>query len=126
MKKAGLLLLCGAFAVALVALTNSLEARPQYRKEHDAQYKGSAIEGALKEAKCNTCHYGKSKKNHNDYGKALIKAGLTKDSFTKLKKDKPALSKHVKEALEKVVQGEEGKKFADRIKDGKLPGTNPE
>ena len=126
MKKAGLLLLCGVFAVALVALTNAVDARPQYKKEHDAKYKGSKIESALKEAKCGSCHYGKSKKNRNDYGKALSKAGLTKDKFTELKSDKEALSAHIKKALEKVLEGDEGKKFAEKIKAGELPGTNPE
>ena len=127
MKKAGLLVLCGVFALALVIAAKSVDARPQYKKEHDAKYKGSSIEAALKEAKCNSCHYGKSKKNRNDYGKALEKVGLKKDKFTELKSDKAALSKHIKEALEKVLKekNEEGETFGDRIKAGKLPGTNP-
>ena len=126
MKKAGLLLLCCAFAVVLVCVTSSVDARPQYKKEQDEMYKGAPVEEALKEAKCNACHYGKSKKNRNDYGKALEKAGLTKDKFEELKSDKDALAEHTKKALEKVLEGEAGKEFADRIKAGKLPADNPE
>lgn len=126
MKKAGLLLLCCAFAVVLVCVTSSVNARPQYNKEHLKKYEGAPVEDALKEAKCNACHYGKSKKNRNDYGKALEKAGLTKAKFDELKGDGDALSDHVQKALEKVLEGDAGKEFSDRIKAGKLPADNPE
>jgi len=127
MKKAGLIMLCGLLAAVFIGWSQSASARPQYKKEHDAKYKDSKIAGALKEAKCNACHYGKSKKNRNDYGKALEKSGLSKKSYTELKSDKPALAKHVKEALEKVLKEKnaDGETFGDRIKAGKLPGTAP-
>jgi hypothetical protein len=119
MKKAGLLLLCGVFAVALVA---SVEARPNYKKEHDKQIENKVV----KDAKCNVCHYGKSKKNRNDYGKALTKAGLTKDKYTELKTDKDALAKHISDTLKKFLEEDEaGKKWAAKLKEGELP-KNPE
>ena len=135
MKKAGLLLLCGAFAIALVGWTNSVDARPDYNKVHLAKYKGKDVEAALKEVKCGACHYGKSKKNRNDYGKALIKAGLTKEKYDNFKEDKKdlekkaaveaAFKKDIAAALDKVLEGDGGKEFKAKIDAGKLPGTNP-
>ena len=130
MKKVGLLLLALAAAVGLVSLTNSADARPQYRDGLYAKYEVDKTdkEHFLVKDACNSCHFGKSKKNRNDFGKALIKGGLTKDNFNKLKKDKPALSKHVKEVLEKVLKEKnaDGEVYGDRIKDEKKPGTAPE
>ena len=102
MKKAGILALCGV-ATLLFGLAGTADARPDYKKAHDAKHAGSKIESALKDAKCNACHYGKKKSNRNDYGKALIKAGLTEEAYKELKKsDKPAYEKLIKEAIEKV------------------------
>ena len=128
MKKAGIFTLCGLLAAAFIGMSQTADARPQYKKEHDAKYKGSKIEDALGEAKCNACHYGKKKKDRNDYGKALIKVGLTEESFKAMKDDKEGLAKHVQEALEKVLKEktEGGETFGERIEAGKLPGTNPE
>ena len=44
-----------------------------------------SLAAAIDELKssCNVCHYGKSKKNRNDYAKALDAAGLEKDKFSK-------------------------------------------
>ena len=128
MKKVGLLTLCGLVAAMLVGFAGTADARPDYKKVHDAKYKGSDIEEGLKEAKCNACHYGKKKANRNDYGKALIKAGLTEDNYKAKKADKEAFAKEIGEVLEKVLKekAEGGDTFGDRIKAGKLPGTNPE
>ncbi len=128
MKKAGMLLLCGLMAAAFVGWTRTADARPQYKKEHDAKYKGSSIEAALEEVKCNACHYGKKKTDRNDYGQALVKAGLTKESFMEKKGDEKGLAKHIQESLEKALKekSEGGQTFGDLIKAGKLPGTNPE
>ena len=128
MKKAGILTLCGLVAAVFVGLSGTADARPQYKKAHDAKYKESSIAGDLKTAKCNSCHYGKKKKDRNDYGQALVKAGLTEEQYKELKKDKEALAKVIDEALEKVLKEKSasGESFGDRIKAGKLPGTNPE
>jgi len=131
MKKAGILALCGLLATMLISFVGTADARPQYKKENEAKYKGSSIEDALKEAKCNACHYGTgkdNKKNRNDYGKALIKLGLTKENYDAKKGDKEAFEKQIVETLEKVLKekSQDGETFGDRIKAGKLPGTNPE
>ena len=127
MKKAGILILCGLVAAMLVGLTGTVDARSEYKKVHDAKYKESAIEGALAEAKCNACHIGKKRADRNDYGKALIEAGLTGDNFKAKKGDKEAFAKEIAEALDKVLEAknEAGETFGERIKAGKLPGTNP-
>ncbi|HUG68429.1 MAG TPA: hypothetical protein VMM76_11820 [Pirellulaceae bacterium] len=129
MKKVGILTLCGLVAAMLVGFTGTVDARPNYSKAHDEMHKDAKNADALKEAKCNKCHYGKSKKDRNDYGKALIKVGLTEENFkAKSKDDKEGLEKDIKEALEKVLKekNEAGETYGDRIKAGKLPGTNPE
>ena len=120
---------CLLAAVALVWTTSSATARPQYKKEFDAIYvkdKDSKIAAAAKEAKCNNCHYGKSKKNRNDYGKALSKH-VNKKVFNQLKKNKAALAKKVQDALKAVLKekSSSGETFGKRIQDGKLPGTAP-
>ena len=50
------------------------------------------------------------------------------EQYKELKKDKEALAKVIDEALEKVLKEKSasGESFGDRIKAGKLPGTNPE
>jgi len=129
MKKAGILTLCGLVAAMLIGFSGSVDARPQYNKAHDEMHKDAPNADAMKEAKCNKCHYGKKKADRNDYGKALIKLGLTGDNYKKKNKDdKPGLEKDIKEALEKVLKEKNGddETYGDRIKAGKLPGTNPE
>ncbi len=128
MKKAGILTLCGLVAAMLVGFSGTVDARPDYKKVQDVKYKGSAIEGALADAKCNACHYGKKKTDRNDYGNALVKAGLTGENYKAKKGDKEAFAKEIEEALDKVLESknEADETFGDRIKAGKLPGTNPE
>lgn len=111
-------ILCG-FALALVAMSadsNRAEARSGYLKGFKGLYKN--LEKQVGEKKCNVCHFGKKKKNRNDYGKALSKI------VKKNEKDK----KKIKEALKKVEKEKSSvkdKTFGDLIKDGKLPGTDP-
>lgn len=128
MKKVGILTLCGVVAAMLVGLAGTADARPNYKKAHDAKYKDSPIAEALAEAKCNVCHYGKKKADRNDYGEALVKIGLTEENFKAKKDQKEAFEKEIEEALEKVLKekSKSGETFGDLIKAGKLPGTSPE
>lgn len=128
MKKAGILTLCGLVAAMLVGFAEKANARPDYKKVHDEKYKDSPIKAALDDAKCNACHYGKKKTDRNDYGQALVKAGLTGDNFKAKKGDKDAFAKEIAEAMDKVLKekSQGGETFGDLIKGGKLPGTNPE
>ena len=123
---------CTLVALAVVAFVlngmsaQPVDGRPQYKKQFEQHYKESKIAAAAKEAKCNVCHYGKTKKNRNDYGKTLAKT-LNKDLFKALKGDKEALNKKVSEVL-KAAEKEKssgGETFGKLIEAGKLPGTAP-
>lgn len=113
--------------IAVACLCDSANARPQYKTAHDKKYKDSKISKLLQRADCTACHFGKSRSNRNDYGKALSKVGLTKEKFDELKTKKAALSKHIQEALVKVLKekSESGDTFGKRINAGMLPGTTP-
>ena len=84
---------------------------------------------AVTKAKCNICHYGKSKKNRNDYGKALDEL-LDKDDFkaSAIKADPDGSEKKIVDAFEKVakMKNADGVTFGSLIEDGKLPGNAPE
>ncbi len=117
-------LACGFLAAGflLATATQQAQARPYFLKWWLATYpEVSKTNEVSTKVKCDVCHVGKSKKNRNDYGKALDKA-----IGKKLKsnaKDKEAFE----EALKKV-EGEkskvEGKTFGDLLKANQLP-SNP-
>ena len=138
MKRFCLLLLCGT--IALVATTNSVYAISTFKKEFEAKYNikkpktdaEKKLAAAIKEVKCNLCHEGKSKKNHNIYGKALKKL-LDKDNFkaSRRKAEPEKVKKEIWDALDKVAAEKSGKDkdsptFGELIKKGELPGGEPE
>jgi CRISPR/Cas system CSM-associated protein Csm2 small subunit len=124
-----LLTVIASLTVAILATT---AARPAFAikqffdefKELYVNAEGGDAEKALAEAvetaKCNVCHFGKSKKNRNAYGEAL-------DEFLDKKDDKDNKEK-IREVLEKVaaMEGPDGKTFGDRMKAGMLPADAPE
>ena len=125
MKKLGLVFVA-LFVVGL--FVHSAEARPDYKKAATAKWEKSKIAEILKTEKCNLCHYGKTKKNRNDLGKALIKCGLTEEKYVELKSDKEKLAEFATEVLTKA-EGEKstkGKTFGELIKAGEDPSTDPE
>jgi hypothetical protein len=93
----------------------------------DAYAKSPVVEAA-KEAKCNVCHFGTSKKNRNDYGQALSSLGVTKENYDALKGDQDKLNAALKDLFKKgeAAKSVSGKTFGELIKEGKLPGTAPE
>jgi hypothetical protein len=104
-----------AMAVSLAG-SNRADARPGYLKAFASKY--SKLAAQAKKAKCGVCHYGKSKKNRNDYGKALSKhTGKNQKDAAKVAE---ALDATAKEKNAKGVT------FGSLIEAGKLPGTNPE
>ena len=129
MKKVCLMLLLGLLAVGFAV---NAQATPVFKKHFDKSYVESSdnkdFVEAAKAAKCNVCHYGKSKKNRNDYGKALSKF-LKKDDFktSRVKAEPDKVEAEMKEGFEKAgkEKNADGKTFAELIKDGKLPGTEP-
>lgn len=60
-------------ALAAGGLTREAFAIKQFADEFKAMYvkDGTPLAAAVEEAKCNVCHMGKSKKDHNAYGNAL-------------------------------------------------------
>lgn len=122
MKKALFVLLFAAFAFGVQP--NSAKAIKPFFDEFKAKYvKEDGDEGDKKFAaevekvKCNVCHFGKEKKNRNDYGKALDKL-LDKKADAK---DKAKIQK----ALDTVAEEKSaaGPTFGELIKEHKLPGT---
>jgi hypothetical protein len=96
MKKLVVTLCLAAFATAVLA-RESL-ALPPFSKEWNGKYvegnKNETFVKAVGEAKCNVCHdaASKSKKDKNEYGKAVGKF-LTKAEFDKVKTDMEAAKK---------------------------------
>ncbi len=108
-------------AMVLTLTSGNVEATPNVKKAFDATYVKTStsadFKAAAAKAKCNVCHYGKSKKNRNDFGKAISK-------FTN-KKEKDAAK--LAAALKKAVLEKNADKatFESLIKAGKLPGKAP-
>lgn len=120
MKKVSLLV-----AAALVlGVSASAFALPPVMPEFIKTYPG--LEEKVKELgdsnKCMVCH-GKSKKDKNEYGKAVGKF-VTKAKVNELKDDEAARSKYIVEGLTKAADEKSsgGKTFGEIIKEGKLPG----
>ncbi|HUY91185.1 MAG TPA: hypothetical protein VMV10_20775 [Pirellulales bacterium] len=122
MKKALFVLLFAA--VALGVKPNSAKAVKPFFDEFKAKYvkvDGDAgdkeFAALVDKAKCNVCHFGKEKKNRNDYGKALDKLLDKKKDI----KDKVKIQK----ALDTVAEEKSaaGPTFGELIKEHKLPGT---
>lgn len=120
---------CFAVLACVIAcsLTGSAFATPVFKKAFDENYgKNEAIKKASEEAKCNVCHFGNSKKNKNDYGKALGEL-LKKDKYKedRVKAEPEAVKKEIEEAFKKVeaAKSKGGDTFGDRLKAGKLPGS---
>ena len=116
-------ILC-SFTLVVVLMNlgeNRAQARPLYLKQFIAGNK--KLEKQAKKLKCNVCHYGKKKKNRNDYGTALAKE-FAKNKKKKNEKDVAIIKEVFKKVLKKKSKVK-GKTFGDLIKDGKLPGTAP-
>ena len=111
-----------ALAVVLMNLGESrVQARPLYLKHFILSNKN--LEKQAKKTKCNVCHYGKKKKNRNDYGQALAKE-FAKNKKKKNEKDVKIIKEVFKKAAKKK-SSVKGKTFGALIKEGKLPGTAP-
>jgi len=114
-----LLLVAGLGVVWLPAAS----ALPPFNKEWMAKYNPGDSNATFKEAKCNVCHAGESKKMKNEYGKAVGKY-LTKAKYNAIKEDQAAAQKFIAEGLEKAAadKASGGQTFGELIKAGKLPG----
>ena len=136
MKK---LLLLATGVVVAVAFSAPAHALPAFKTEFQELYNvkepstdaqkslAEAIDGL--KSSCNVCHYGKSKKNRNDYGMALSK-DLKKSVFTKdfLKAEPEKAKQLIITGLKngEAAKSKGGSTFGELIESGKLPGTAPE
>ena len=134
MKKMLLPLFCGAVVAGAMLWLGTPQAKAvkQFKDQFEAKYvkpdsqdpKEKALAEAAAKAKCLICHEGTSKKNRNVYGKALAE-------LLDRKVDKSDTEK-IQKALETVAakkskpDDENAPTFGDLIKEGKLPGGEPE
>ena len=122
MKKFGVTLLA---AVALsIGFSSPALAIPGFKKAFDDRY--PELKSVSDEQKCNLCHFGKSKKNKNDYGLALSEL-LKKDNFKeeRVKAEPDKVKAEYDAAFKKVEEGKSkgGETFGERLKAKKAPGT---
>ncbi len=101
---------------SLVGTSTEVEARPNFKKIWAETYPDSKM---LIAKKCGVCHPGKTKKEKNDYAKAVGK-GLGKRKQT----DKTIIVKALKAAAD-MPSPVEGKTFGDYIKEDKQPPSKP-
>jgi hypothetical protein len=106
----------------LVATTpRPAQARPTYLGWWLETYPDVAKKNDVKTAvKCNVCHFGTSKKNRNDYGKAITKALAPKKNLKKTDENKDLFNEALKTAA-KQKSATEGKSFGDLLDAGELP-----
>ena len=125
MKKVCMMFALGCVVAALCA--SQAFALPPFNKEWTAKYVdgngNAAFVAAVGTAKCNVCHVGKSKKDKNEYGKAVGKY-LTKKGYEEVKADAAAAKKYVNEGLDKAEAEKSagGKTYGEMLKAGELPG----
>ncbi len=127
MKKVLLLALCGFVAGSLLARVKPVFAVDAFKKAFDAKYvkkepgtdAEKSLTAAVEKVKCNVCHVGKTKKMHNEYGKALK---------VLLKKSDAKDAEKINQSLD-TVAGMKSKPdnaaaptFGELIQQGKLPG----
>ncbi|MFM9965568.1 MAG: hypothetical protein ACKV2Q_30655 [Planctomycetaceae bacterium] len=111
----------GIAAGLAMGFSGTVEARMPYKKQFEAMYpdvvKKEGKDGALT---CNVCHEsgeGKTKKDRNNYGKALSKILGDKEE-----KDVEKIKEGLK-STEKEKSAIADKTFGDLLKDGKLPAS---
>ena len=128
MKKLAVLLAISA--VTFIASAEKAQAIPAFAKAFTERYvntsKDADFVAAVKEKKCNLCHFGTSKKNKNDFGKAFAKHfKKTNYSSTRVREEAAAVKKEFDDGLKKVLaeKNPDGKTYQSLFEAGKLPGT---
>src|SRR6478752_3060657 len=94
---------CVCIVICLIGVAWSMQsasALPPFNKEWVAKYNAGEKNTAFKEAKCNVCHAGESKKMKNEYGKAVGKF-LTKAKYNQIKEDEAKAKQYILEGLQK-------------------------
>ena len=127
MKRGLFLMSCTLLAFNFAGLATADPLFGKYFSKHYAdENKDSDYAARVKAEKCLICHFGKKKKNKNDFGLALSKY-LDRKNYKKSrvagepKKVEAELTEAFKKVL--VIKNKEGKTFGELIKGGKLPGA---
>jgi hypothetical protein len=118
------MVLCGLMTVAFLVATTAQEAqaRPPYLGWWLETYPNVATKNNVKTAvKCNVCHFGASKKNRNDYGKAIIKALDGKKNLKKTDENKEIFDAALKTAA--GMKNADGKTYGELLDAGDLPSA---
>ena len=107
MKKLAVLL--AVSAVTFIATAEKAQAIPAFAKAFTERYvstsKNADFVATVKEKKCNLCHFGTSKKNKNDFGKAVAKHfKKTNYSSTRVREEAAAVKKEFDDGLKKVLR----------------------
>jgi hypothetical protein len=139
MRKLSLMLFVGGFAFAALLHmgAGTAESRPQYAKAFGNMFvKADSSEqsdkdfaAAVKEAKCNVCHAGKTKETRNAFGADLAKLIVPKDWEAGKKfpgeTDKDKINKALEEVIAIHIDAKDPKSptYGDIIKKGKLPAS---
>ncbi len=107
-----------AILAAGLIMATTVQARPIYLGWWMEQYPSVAKKNEVKTAvKCGVCHGPGSKKNRNDYGKAIAKALGEKTNLKK--KQKPDFLDALKTAADQ--KNADGKTFGDLLNADELP-----
>ncbi len=117
------LVLCSLLTLALLVAATARQAlaRPVYLGWWLEQYPDVAKKNDVKTAvKCGVCHGPGSKKNRNDYGKAISKALGSKKNLKKTDDNKDIFDAALKTAAGQK-SATEGKTFGDLLDAGELP-----
>ena len=130
MKNVCYFALCGLVAIALLAETRTAYAVAPLKKLFESKYvkKDPTTDAektllvAVKKAKCNVCHVGKKKKDHNIYGKALSELLTKKD---RKDKEKLAAALETVDAMKSNPDDASSPTFGELIAQGKLPAGEP-
>ena len=97
-----------------------------FTERHVDTSKDANFVTSVKTAKCNLCHFGTSKKNKNDFGKAFAKYfKKTNYGSTRIREEADIVKKEFDEGLKKVLaeKNPSGETYKSLIEAGKLPGT---
>jgi hypothetical protein len=127
MKRVCLFVLCGVVASTMAASARTAYAIAPFKKEFDNAYvkpnpttdAEKSLAASVAMVKCNVCHVGTSKKERNEYGKALATM-LTKKDGKEIAKIKDALEKAA--AMKSKPGDDSSPTFGELIQQGKLPG----
>ena len=109
-------------AISLGAAGREAFAIKQFSDQFKELYvkEGTPLAVAVESAKCNVCHKGKSKKDHNSYGEALAKLLDKKEDKANVEKIREALAMVGKESSDPA--NPDAPTFGSLIEAGKLPG----